>query len=41
MFDKMVEILKKAEAARRRKGGHESKLSTEEMLLLTLEYLRE
>ena len=40
-FDKMVEILKKAEAARRRKGGHKSKLSIEEMLLLTLEYLRE
>jgi hypothetical protein len=40
-FDKMVEILKKAEEARRRKGGHESKLSIEEMLLLTLEYLRE
>ena len=40
-FDKMVEILKKGEEARRRKGGHESKLSIEEMLLLTLEYLRE
>ena len=40
-FDKMAEILKKAEEARRRKGGHESKLSIEEMLLLTLEYLRE
>ena len=40
-FDKMVEILKKAEEARRRKGGHESKLSIEDMLLLTLEYLRE
>ena len=40
-FDKMVEILTKAEEARRRKGGHESKLSIEEMLLLSLEYLRE
>jgi len=40
-FDKMVEILKKAEEARRRKGGHESKLSIEDMLLLALEYLRE
>jgi hypothetical protein len=40
-FDKMVEILKKAEVERRAKGGHESKLSIEDMLLLTLEYLRE
>jgi hypothetical protein len=40
-FDKMLEILKKAEEARRRKGGHESKLSIEEMLHLALEYLRE
>ena len=37
----MVEILKVAEAAKRRKGGHESKLPIEDMLLLTLEYLRE
>jgi len=40
-FDKMVDILKKAEEARRRKGGRESKLSIEDKLLLTLEYLRE
>jgi hypothetical protein len=40
-FDKMVEILKKSEETRRRKGGHESRLSIEEMLLLALEYLRE
>ena len=40
-FNKMAEILKKAEEARRRKGGHESKLSIEDKLLLTLEYLRE
>ena len=40
-FEKMVEILKKAEEARRRKGGHESKLSIEDKLLLALEYLRE
>ena len=40
-YEKMVEILKKAEEARRRKGGHESKLSIEDMLLLALEYLRE
>jgi hypothetical protein len=37
----MVEILKDAEAAKRRKGGHESKISIEDMLLLTLQYLRE
>lgn len=40
-FEKMADILKKAEEARRRKGGHKSKLSIEDMLLLTLEYLRE
>jgi hypothetical protein len=40
-FDQMVGILKKAEAARRRKGGHKSKLPIEDMLLLALEYLRE
>ncbi len=40
-FDKMVETLKIAEAVKRRKGGHKSKLTVEEMLLLTLEYLRE
>jgi len=40
-FEKIVEILKEAEFKRRRKGGHKSKLPIEEMLLLTLEYLRE
>jgi len=40
-FDKMADILKKAEEGKRRKGGHESKLSIEDKLLLTLEYLRE
>ena len=40
-FAKMVEILMDAEAAKRRKGGHKSKLSVEDMLLLTLQYLRE
>jgi hypothetical protein len=40
-FAKMVEILKTAEAAKRRKGGHESKLTVEDMLLLALEYMRE
>ena len=40
-FEKIIEILKEAESKRRRKGGHKSKLSLEDMLLLTLEYLRE
>jgi transposase-like protein len=40
-FGKMVEILANAEAVKRRKGGHKSKLSNEDKLLLTLEYLRE
>ena len=40
-FGKMVEILKVAEAAKRQKGGHESKLIVEDKLLLALEYLRE
>ena len=40
-FAKMVEILMAAEAAKRRKGGHKSKLPVEDKLLLTLEYLRE
>ncbi len=33
----MVETLKIAEAVKRRKGGHKSKLTVEEMLLLTEE----
>ena len=37
----MIEILTVSEEARRRKKGHKSKLSIEDMLLLTLEYLRE
>ncbi len=40
-FKRAAEILKKAEAERRRRGGHESKLAIEDQLLLTLEYLRE
>ena len=40
-FGKMVEILTVAEAAKRQKGGHKSKLTVEDMLLLTLEYWRE
>jgi hypothetical protein len=40
-FAKMVKILSIEEAAKRRKGGHKSKLSVEDKLLLTLEYQRE
>jgi len=40
-FARMTEILKASEAAKRRKGGHKSKLSVEDMLLLALQYLRE
>lgn len=40
-FVKMVEILTIAEAEKRRKGGHKSKLPVEDKLLLALEYLRE
>jgi hypothetical protein len=40
-FEKMIKILKVAENKRRKKGGHKSKLCMEDMLLLTLEYLRE
>ena len=40
-FDIMVEILTKAESKRRSKGGPKRKLCIEDMLLLSLEYLRE
>jgi hypothetical protein len=40
-FNKMLEILLVAQAIRRAKGGPKPKLSPEEMLLATLEYLRE
>jgi hypothetical protein len=40
-FKKMIEILTKAEASRRSKGGPKPKLSLEDMLLATLEYWRE
>jgi hypothetical protein len=40
-FAKMAEILTIAEAEKRRKGGHKSKLPVEDKLLLALEYLRE
>ena len=40
-FSKMVTILKMSYVQKRKKGGHQSSLSVEDMLLMTLEYLRE
>ena len=40
-FEKMQEILKEADKAKRVKGGRRSKLSMEDMILMTLEYWRE
>jgi len=41
MFAKMAEILAVARAGKRKRRGRKPKLSPEEMLLATLEYLRE
>jgi hypothetical protein len=40
-FQEMIEILKKAEAEKKAMGGKPNKLSMEDRLLMTLEYLRE
>ena len=40
-FDKMVEILRKGHAEKHRRRGRTPKLSIEDLLLATLEYLRE
>jgi hypothetical protein len=40
-FEKMVEILSAAEKQRRSKGGRKPRLTLEDSLLATLEYLRE
>ena len=40
-FDKMVEILRKGYAEKHRRRGRTPKLSIEDLLLATLEYLRE
>ena len=40
-FSRMIEILQAAESIRRSKGGPKPKLSLENQLLATLEYLRE
>lgn len=40
-FKKMVEILEVAHQTKKARGGRKNKLSVEEMILMTLEYLRE
>jgi hypothetical protein len=40
-FNRMAEILKGANKAKKKKGGRNNKLSIEDMLLMALEYLRE
>ena len=40
-FEKMVEILKQADKIKKSRGGRKSKLIIEDMLIMTLEYLRE
>lgn len=40
-FNKMLEVLKKADYKRKRLGGPKNKLSLEDRLLMALEYLRE
>lgn len=40
-FDKMIGILTEATQAKKKKGGRNTKLCIEDMLLMTMEYLRE
>lgn len=40
-FNRMIEILKEADAQKKKLGGRKNKLSIEDQLLLALEYLRE
>ncbi len=40
-FEKMVQILQEAFVLKKKQGGRPNKLSIEDMLLMTLEYLRE
>jgi len=40
-FERMVHILQEAERKKNLRGGRPNKLSLEERLLMTLEYLRE
>ena len=40
-FDNMLKCLQESEKQRKARGGRHKKISIEEMLLMTLEYLRE
>jgi hypothetical protein len=40
-FDKMLEILRQADAFKKAKGGRKNKLCLEDQLLVSLEYIRE
>lgn len=40
-FDKMIKILEEADKDKKKKGGRKNKLSIENQLLMTLEYIRE
>lgn len=40
-FERMVEIIRDSDQKKKAKGGRKNKLSLEDQLLLTLEYLRE
>lgn len=40
-FNKMVEVIGQALKEKKAKGGRPNKLSTPDMILMTLEYLRE
>jgi hypothetical protein len=40
-FDKMVEIVQEAHQRKKSRGGRPNKLAIEDMVLMTLEYLRE
>lgn len=41
LFEKIVDILRAAEREKKRRGGRKNKLIIEDILLITLEYLRE
>ena len=40
-FEKMAEIVKEANRIKKAQGGRKNKLSVENMILMTVEYLRE
>lgn len=41
IFDAMIKTLEEANEFKKKKGGHSNKLDIENMLFITLEYLRE